>query len=67
MINVRDDAEIAYELRIHWFRLPAGAAAFERAKHAAKKPCRVNIQFATNGAVRQLCRTGFGKVCEMKK
>src|SRR4029077_6428149 len=57
VVNVRDDAEIAYELRIHCFRLPAGAAAFERAMHAAKKPCRVNIQFATSLAARQHRRT----------
>jgi len=74
---VRDDAEIPYELRIHFFLLPVfsvtrrnsnrlfgffgGPACVERLgvapgsceTHAALKPCRVKIQFATNPAARQ--------------
>jgi len=30
-----------------------GPAAFERATHAAQKPCRINNQFATSPAARQ--------------
>src|SRR5713226_435560 len=68
MVDVRDDAEVSNELRVHFSRLPifsmagrirtardfsGGPAAFEQATHAAQKPCRINIQSATNGAARQ--------------
>src|SRR5260370_1383901 len=33
--------------------LSGGPAAFERATHAAQKPCRMNNQFATSPAARQ--------------
>jgi hypothetical protein len=49
VVDVRDDAEIPYELWIHLFRLPAGAASTkDDTPHAAQKPCRVNIQCAIN-------------------
>src|SRR5260370_25690077 len=41
-------------------RFSGGPAAFERATHAAQKPCRINIQFATIAAARQL-RTDGGR------
>ena len=61
VIDVRDDAKIAYELRIHGTRLPLTVRAVlfysvtgrSRMLRGAKtpgraKPCRVTIQFATN-------------------
>ncbi len=72
MVDVRDDAEISNELGVHFFSLTnvldcgqdsngppgfsGGPAVFERATHAAQKPCRINIQFATIQRPRQLAR-----------
>src|SRR5216684_4496754 len=38
-------------------RFFGGPAAFERATHAAQKPCRINSQFATIRMARQLDRS----------
>ncbi len=58
VIDVRDDAKIAYELRVHSGLLPpagfscwvidGGPSLRGRAATRRSKPCRVNIQFATN-------------------
>src|SRR5712671_5684642 len=42
-------------------RFSGGPAAFERATHAAQKPCRTNIQFATIRRPRQLARQSLAK------
>ena len=77
VVDVRDDAEVSNELRVHFFFLPVfsvtgrslirllgfpdGPAAFERATHAAQKPCRINIQFATIRRPRQLAHPSHAK------
>src|SRR6476660_4918079 len=67
MIDVRDDAKIAYELRVHSGLLPpavfscwvidGGPSLRGREATRRSKPCRVNNQFATNPSAAQPVRS----------
>jgi len=80
VVDMRDDAEIPYELRVHFSRLPifsiAGrmrmvrpifrrACCFRTSDTRSEKPCRMNIQFATSAAARQ--QGGRGEPMEEKR